>query len=71
VLTHKSDMRLKHIEFVRIEPLKALAILVGEDGSVENRVVELPPNLPSSALVEASNYLNSMIQGTHDQRDPG
>ncbi|WP_008196237.1 heat-inducible transcriptional repressor HrcA [Roseibium alexandrii] len=63
VLTHKSDMRLKHIEFVRIEPLKALAILVGEDGSVENRVVELPPDLPSSALVEASNYLNSMIQG--------
>ncbi|QDG79444.1 heat-inducible transcriptional repressor HrcA [Labrenzia sp. PHM005] len=63
VLTHKSDMRLKHIEFVRIEPLKALAILVGEDGTVENRVVDLPPDLPSSALVEASNYLNAKIQG--------
>jgi heat-inducible transcriptional repressor len=63
VLTHKSDMRLKQVEFVRIEPLKALAILVGEDGSVENRVIELPSDLPSSALVEASNYLNSMIQG--------
>jgi len=63
VLTHKSDMRLKQIEFVRIEPLKALAILVGEDGSVENRVIDLPASLPSSALVEASNYLNSMIRG--------
>ncbi|WP_421980487.1 heat-inducible transcriptional repressor HrcA [Roseibium sp.] len=63
VMTHKSDMRLKHIEFVRIEPLKALAILVSEDGSVENRIIDLPANLPASALVEATNYLNAQIQG--------
>ncbi|MBN9673112.1 heat-inducible transcriptional repressor HrcA [Roseibium aggregatum] len=63
VLTHKTDMRLKHIEFVRIEPQKALVILVSEDGSVENRVVELPADLPSSALVQATNYLNARIQG--------
>ncbi|MCX2724766.1 heat-inducible transcriptional repressor HrcA [Roseibium salinum] len=63
VLTHKSDIRLKHIEFVRIEPQKALVILVSEDGSVENRVIDLPPDLPSSALVEATNYLNAQIQG--------
>ena len=63
VLTHKSDLRLKHIEFVRIEPLKALAILVGEDGQVENRVVDLPAGLPASALVEAANYLNAHLQG--------
>ncbi|NBN65657.1 heat-inducible transcriptional repressor HrcA [Microvirga tunisiensis] len=63
VLTHKQDIRLKHVEFIRIEPLRALAVLVGEDGSVENRIVDLPPNLPSSALVQASNYLNAQIQG--------
>ncbi len=63
VLTHKSDLRLKHIEFVRIEPQKALVVLVSEDGTVENRVIDLPPDLPSSALVEAGNYLNSQIQG--------
>lgn len=63
VLTHKNDMRLKHIEFVRIEPLKALTVLVGEDGAVENRIISLPPGLPSSALVEASNYLNAHLQG--------
>jgi len=63
VMTHKNDMRLKHIEFVRIEPLKALAILVSEDGSVENRVIDLPADLPASALVEATNYLNAQIQG--------
>lgn len=63
VLTHKQDVRLKHVEFIRIEPLRALAVLVGEDGSVENRIIDLPPNLPSSALVQASNYLNAQIQG--------
>lgn len=63
VLTHKSDMRMKHIEFVRIEPQRALTVLVGEDGSVENRIIDLPPGLPSSALVEAGNYLNAQLQG--------
>jgi heat-inducible transcriptional repressor len=63
VLTQKSDMRLKHIEFVRLEPNKGLVVLVGEDGSVENRVVELPTGLPSSALIEATNFLNANIRG--------
>jgi len=63
VLTHKTDIRLKHIEFVRIEPLKALTVLVGEDGSVENRIIDLPPGLPSSALIEAGNYLNAQLRG--------
>ncbi len=63
VLTHKQDVRLRQIEFIRIEPLKALAVLVGEDGSVENRIIDLPSGLPQSALVEAGNYLNAQIQG--------
>lgn len=63
VLTHKQDVRLRQIEFIRIEPLKALAVLVGEDGSVENRIIDLPSGLPQSALVEAANYLNAQIQG--------
>ncbi len=63
VLTAKADMRLKHVEFVRIEPTRALVVLVGENGRVENRLVELPTGLPASALVEASNYLNARIRG--------
>ncbi|MCC2111002.1 MAG: heat-inducible transcriptional repressor HrcA [Hyphomicrobiales bacterium] len=64
VMTPKSDVRLKHIEFVRLEPLKALVVLVGQDGSVENRVIDLPAGLPSSALIEASNFLNAHIRGS-------
>jgi heat-inducible transcriptional repressor len=63
VLTAKSNSRLKHIEFVRLEPERALAVLVGEDGQVENRVLTLPPGVPPSALTEATNFLNSRIRG--------
>jgi heat-inducible transcriptional repressor len=63
VVTSKTDMRLKHLEFVRIDPTRGLVVLVGENGSVENRLIDLPPDLPASALVEAANYLNSMIRG--------
>ena len=63
VVTTKDNKRLKHIEFVGLEPERALAVLVSEDGSVENRVVAIPKGLPSSALVEASNYLNARIRG--------
>lgn len=63
VLTPKSNTRLKHIEFVRLEPEKALVILVGEDGQVENRVLTLPPGVPSSAIIEAGNFLNARIRG--------
>src|SRR6516162_390923 len=63
VLTAKSNVRLKHIEFVRLEPERALVILVADDGQVENRLLNLPVGLPTSVLTEATNFLNSHIRG--------
>jgi len=63
VLANKADIRLKQIEFIRLEPTRALVVLVGEDGSVENRVVDLDPGTTPSALIEASNYLNTHLRG--------
>src|SRR5579863_6799265 len=63
VLTAKSNDRIKHIEFVRLEPERALVVLVGEDGQIENRVLYIPVGLPTSALIEAANFLNSRIRG--------
>ena len=63
VIAGKADVGLKHIEFVRLEATKALVVMVGENGSVENRIVELPPGLSASTLIEASNYLNAHIAG--------
>jgi len=70
VLTAKLNVRLKHIEFVRLEPERALVVLVAEDGQVENRILSIPAGLPSSALTEASNFLNARIRGKtlHDAR---
>ncbi|HEY2526956.1 MAG TPA: heat-inducible transcriptional repressor HrcA [Xanthobacteraceae bacterium] len=63
VLTTKSNQRLKHVEFVRLEPERALVVLVAEDGQIENRVLKVPVGLPTSALTEASNFLNAHIRG--------
>jgi heat-inducible transcriptional repressor len=63
VLSARHDVRLRSVEFVRIEPMKALAILVGEGGLVENRIIDLPPDLPTASLIEAANYLNAHVAG--------
>ena len=63
VLCDKQVSALKHIEFVQLEPGKALVVLVGDNQSVENRIISLPPGLTPSSLVEAANYLNARIRG--------
>ena len=63
VVTTKANARLKHIEFVRLDPARALVVLVADDGTVENRLLSLPPGLPASALTEAANFLNARIMG--------
>ncbi|WP_119677330.1 heat-inducible transcriptional repressor HrcA [Indioceanicola profundi] len=63
VMAPKTDRPLKHLEFVNLSPGRALVVLVTEDGLVENRVVEVPLGLPSSALTMASNYLNARLVG--------
>ena len=63
VLAPKGDGPIRHIEFVPLGPGRALVILVGADGQVENRVIETPPGLPPSALVQAGNFLNARLTG--------
>jgi len=63
VVAAKQDSVLKHVEFVAVGPGQALVVIVGEDGQVENRLIDTPPGLPVSALSEASNYLNARLRG--------
>jgi len=63
VVTPSRDRTLRHIEFVQAGPGRVLVVLVSEDGSVENRLIEAPLGLPPSALVEATNFLNSRLRG--------
>lgn len=63
VMVPRREPRLAHLQLVPLGPGRALAVLVGEDGGVENRVVELPLGLPPGALEEASNYISAHLQG--------
>ncbi|MBX2804516.1 MAG: heat-inducible transcriptional repressor HrcA [Hyphomicrobiales bacterium] len=63
VLTEKQISRIKHIEFVNLDTTRALIVIVGSDGTIENRVISLPPGLPASALTKATNYLNARLLG--------
>lgn len=63
VMSPKSDAPLKHVEFVLIAPLRALLIMITQDGFVENRVLELESAVPPSVLVEATNFMNARLVG--------
>lgn len=63
VISAKHDPVLKHVEFIRLEPTKALAVLVGEHNQIENRIIELPAGVTASQLTEAANFLNAHLTG--------
>jgi heat-inducible transcriptional repressor len=63
VAVPKQETPLKQIEFVSLSPDRALAVLVFQDGTVENRLLDVPLGVTTSALTEASNYLNSRLVG--------
>jgi heat-inducible transcriptional repressor len=63
VVTPVRDAGVKHVEFVSLGVDQALAIMVFNDGSVENRLMRRAPGLTPSALQEASNFLNSRLAG--------
>jgi heat-inducible transcriptional repressor len=63
VLVPKHEPVLKQLAFVQLSPSQALAVMVGGDGSVENRVVDLPPGINATALTEIANYVNARLTG--------
>ena len=63
VMVPRREPRLQQFQLVPLGPDQALAVLVGEDGVIENRVVALPPGTPPFALQQASNYLSARLGG--------
>ena len=63
VLAPKHEMRLRQLNFVPLSETRALAVLVGADGSVENRIVSLEAGTTASALLEVSNFVNARLAG--------
>jgi heat-inducible transcriptional repressor len=63
VLTPAREAPVKHAEVVAVGPGQALMVLVFEDGSVENRLIETPAGVTPSALGEATNFMNARFKG--------
>ena len=63
VLAPKRELTLKQLSFVSLSSTRALAVLVGADGSVENRVVTLDSGTSAAALTEVSNFINARLSG--------
>src|SRR4051795_4242072 len=63
VLAPKRELRLKQLSFVPLSDTRALAVIVGVDGSVENRVVPLDGGTTPAALTEVSNFANARLSG--------
>jgi heat-inducible transcriptional repressor len=63
VLAPKRELRLKQLNFVPLSSTRALAVLVGADGSVENRIISLDGAASAVTLNEVSNYVNARLAG--------
>lgn len=63
IFAPKVEAPLRQLSFVPLSPGRALAILVHEGGTVENRVIELPPEVPEHSFTQAANYINSRLTG--------
>ena len=63
VVTPVRDAGVKHVEFVSLSADQALAVMVFDDGAVENRLMALTAGVTPSALQEASNFLNTRLRG--------
>jgi len=51
------------MEFVKLSSRRILAILVSQNGTVQNRLLEAEEEISQEDLVRMANYLNGMLQG--------
>ena len=63
VLVPTREVKLKQFAFVPLSAEQALAVLVGDDGSVENRVIDLQRGMMASDLTAAGNYMTAQLSG--------
>jgi heat-inducible transcriptional repressor len=63
VMVPRREQRLRQISFVPLSPLRALVVLVADDGAVENRVIDMAEPILPGALEEAGNYLTARVTG--------
>lgn len=63
VLAPKRELRLKQLNLIPLNAEQGLAVLVGTDGTVENRIVALDGRTSAAALNEVANFINARLSG--------
>lgn len=63
VMTPSFEAGVKHVEFIALSQDQALAVLVFDDGRVENRLMAVQAGMTPSTLSQATNYLNARLKG--------
>ncbi len=63
VLAPKRELRLKQLNLIPLNAEQGLAVLVGTDGTVENRIVALDGRTSATALNEVANFINARLSG--------
>jgi heat-inducible transcriptional repressor len=63
VLVPTREVRLRQFSFVPLSDRQALLVLVSEEGTIENRVIDLPRGMTPAALVEAGNFMTARLAG--------
>jgi len=63
VMVPSREPTLAQMSIVPLSPSTALAVLVGEDGQIENRLLHLPAGMPPAALEQATNFITARLAG--------
>ncbi|HNJ48789.1 MAG TPA: heat-inducible transcriptional repressor HrcA, partial [Novosphingobium sp.] len=63
VMVPRREPRLAQLQLVPLSATRALTVLVGSDGGIENRVIDLPGGIVPGALEAASNYITAHLGG--------
>ena len=57
------SVRLRHVDFVRLDAARVLVIVVSTGGQITHKVVEPPDAVDATALTQAANYINTEFAG--------
>ena len=53
----------RQMEFVKLSSRRVLAILISQNGAVQNRLIQTEQEIEQQDLVRMANYLNELLQG--------
>lgn len=63
VMVPAQEPRLTQMSLIALTDRRLLAVLVGQDGQIENRVIETDGGASAQELEQASNYITSQLAG--------